>query len=860
MTDKKSRTNDFQRRRIFMREIAKSFLCILCVAAIILSVPVVLGVRAEAAEGLNLAEMQIVLPASPTAVERTAANELYDYIGKITGKSVRVVSEGENSGAGIYIGATEYAKAKGVTYPTEGDTNREAWAIQAIGDSLVLCGAETRGVLYAVYHLLEDVLGVRWWNLWEQYVPIGSAIVPVDYADSGVPVMEYREIFVGAENSTDYPFYVGNRINGNTTHIPASYGGSEVYGLPAHVHTFNRYFNKADFDAHPQWFSMDENGQRVSDRQLCLTNQELKDEFATRLVNNVKKNPDGIFAVCPNDNKYLCDCSACKKEIEAYGTSGYVLDFVNEMARAVAAAGYPETSIEMLVYWMYVDEPKGGVRPEPNVTIRFADNYTDLLHGVNHPNNAESLRRLRIWSEIASNDLYYWQYVVNYNNNGIFPTMFHYGDDFTTLAELGVNGWFAEQEQCINADFWDMKLWLIAKLMEKPVSGEEYTALMDEFIYGYYGEEAGKHIRDYLYYMHEKAEATNVSQDFGAHIIGAEWLKVEDILAGNKYFEKAFDAVGDDTLLQRRLRAARSGFDRVAYENYQRWQEEADEAGLTLPFTRRELGKRVCYTMSEQLALRGGYDGDAQTFFARYDQYTDDLPALPEELTDVAREHVWEYTGSDCRLTKNYAIVEDAASPVGTAIFGDAAGRDTGNSAGMLEYGDTVIIALYNPNVGDKKIEVIARLPLSDIFADQGYQLYSFPFTVPKIGDGGYVYLFNDWGVQIPLMATELKELEGRTVEICLSMKTEGTKFYIDRVLILPEADQRAHNYVNDYESGRSICQICGDVIEFDIEGSGNTKPEGLGQVMLMMVVSAFVEVAGFALLMFLIIRKKRRR
>ena len=68
------------------------------------------------------------------------------------------------------------------------------------------------------------------------------------------------------------------------------------------------------------------------------------------------------------------------------------------------------------------------------------------------------------------------------------------------MQELGVNGWFAEQEHCINAEFWDMKFWLLMKLMEKPVSGEEYTALMDEFIFGYYGEQAGEYIRQYLYY------------------------------------------------------------------------------------------------------------------------------------------------------------------------------------------------------------------------------------------------------------------------------------------------------------------------------------------------------------------------
>ncbi len=844
-----------------MKQSIRVFLIGLCIAAMVLCVPVLPQVQADTADGLLLETMQIVLPASPTAVERTAANELQSYIGKMTGKAIGVVTEGDTSKACIYIGATQYAKDKGVTYPTEGDANGEAWAIQAVDGNVVLCGAPERGVLYAVYHLLEDVLGVRWWNLWEEEVPAGSAVVPADYADSGVPVMEYREIFVGSPKTEDFPFFVRNRMNGHHTSIPTSHGGSEVYGNPAHVHTFNRYFKKDDFAAHPEWFSMNENGERVPDRQLCLSNGALKSEFAKRLIANVAKNPEGIFAVCPNDNKYLCDCGDCKTAIEAYGSSGYVLNFVNEMAKAVAAAGYPDTAIEMLVYWVYVDVPQGGVTPEPNVTIRFADNYTDLLHSVNHANNAESMKRLQAWADMSSSDLYYWQYVVNYYNNGIVPSMFHYGDDFTTLQAMGVNGWFAEQENCINTDFWDMKLWLVTKLMEKPVTGEEYTALMDQFLYGYYGEEAGKHIRDYLYYMHEKAEATDESQTFAANLILANWLTVEDILAGNEYFEKAFAAAGDDALLQRRLRAARSGFDRVAYENYEKWQEQAEKAQLTLPFTKRELGERIYYTISEQVAMRGSYESESAELTARYDQYREDLPELPEALSDVAREHVWEYTGADCRLTKNYAVVNDESTSVGTAICGDAARAEGG--AGLLDGDGAVILALYNPNGEGEQVSVISRIAPGDMIADPGYQLYSFQFTVPKIGDGAFVYVYNDWGVQIPLMATQMQDMEGRTIEIVLSMKKENTAFYIDRILILPEADQRAHKYVDDSQAGRSVCQICGDVQQIAVEPEkapeGEAPPQ-YGKIMLGMLFSGLVEMAGLAFLLFFMIRRKRKK
>ena len=843
-----------------MKNTGKRIMSVLCAIAIVLSLAALPGfsLEAKAAEGLDLTAMQIVVAADANEMEHTAALELRNFIYEMTGVTLAKVTEGENSGAGIYIGPTKYAKAKGVTYPTENDGNKEAWAIQAVDGNLVLTGAEQRGTIYAVYHLLEDVLGVRWWNFWERHVPVGSAIVPADYADSGVPAMEYREIFVGTENNTNYTFYAFNRINGYTTHTPPHYGDNEVYGGPTHVHNFNKYFTADDFAAHPEWFSMDESGQRVSNRQLCLTNPELKQEFAKRLLAYVKKDPGGLFAICPNDNKYLCDCESCTAAIEKYNGSGYVLDFVNEMARAVTAAGYDDATIEMLVYWAYVEVPKEIV-PEPNVMLRIANNDMDILHGINHPNNAEILERTKTWAQLGSNDLYYWQYVVNYYNNGITPSMFYFDDDFATLMELGVNGWFAEQENAINTEFWDMKLWLIAKMMEEPVFGEEYEALMDEFIFGYYGEEAGKYIRDYLYYADSKTEPSDAYKTFGGNVIDAEWLTVEDIITCVGYFDQAYEAAGNDELLRRRVRCARMGVDRVAYENYDRWLSEAEEAGLTLPFGERELGERLSYAFAEQIALRGNYDNGIEKYASRYDQYAEDMPALPAELADVEEDHVFVYEKDDFRLTQKFALTADDASVVGKAVSGEM--------GSVLSKDGSILVALYNPNGGGEQVSLIGQIPSQEIAQNGEYGIYQLNFTVPKMGSGGYMYMTDSWGIQILQMANHMQKLEGENVQIYLSMRSEGGKFYLDRVLMLPESYNAAHSYVRRDHDGMGMCQICGDVVESDdpriaenTEKPGKEQNQGSNQNGLLIGIIAAIVVVDIAVVVLLIVILKKRK
>lgn len=823
-------------KEINMKSIPRRILTILCIIGILLSVAVVMDFSfpvSAAEEGLDLCAMQIVVPDDATLVENTAAQELQTYLHKITGIKPDIHTERQHSGAGIYVGATNCAAENSITYPIEGDEKEEAWAIKAIGGNLFLCGAPGRGPLYAVYHLLEDVLGVRWWNMWEEYVPTGDAIVAADYENSGVPAMEYRGAFYGVEAIADYTYFVRNRLNSNLDKIPEEYGGAEEYGYPAHVHTFNRLFSAVDYATHPEWFSLID-GNREMNSQLCLSNQGLRAEYAKRLIQNVAVDPDAIYAVSPDDNTKFCQCNDCQKEIDTLGHSGYVLRFVNEMADAVKNAGYTHTQIEMLVYWVYLEPPKGDLVPAENVLLRFADNYADLLHGLDHPNNADTLEYLKTWMDLSSNDVYFWQYVVVYLENGVFPSMFHYGDDFTMLQEMGVNGWFAEQEQCINVDFWDMKLWLIAKLMENPVSGEEYAALMDEFIYGYYGEEAGKYIREYLYYMHERAEQTDLHQSFGTSIIGAEWLTLQDIVAGNDYFEKAFAAANGDETLLRRLRAVRSGLDRVIHENFGYWKKQAEDEGMSLPFTKREVGKRIYQTMTEQIQLRGAYDPDITQFYSKYDQrYSQQQVDLPEQYENVAREHILDYNAESLRLAYDYTVVTDPQSVMGKAVCCRADSRLAAGSFSLVfPEGRSIPVAAYDPDkLGGSEHYEIGQISAASMLTDSGYQLYSMQWTVPAMSDNAYIYMVSDWGVQNPFMAQELQDWVGQTVEVVISMRVEGNVegndpnnypvYYIDRMFVVPPQTLQDHDYEpyagrTDADVCKLACTVCGDVTEND--------------------------------------------
>ncbi len=829
---------------------------------------------------LNLCEMPIVLPAAPTEVERSAARELCEYIYRISGKALPVIQEGQETLEfdAVYIGDTRFSNKH--HYIFENNEFGEGWFIKTVRGNLVLGGGKVRGVLYAVYHLLEDVIGVRWWNLWEEHVPILKNItIPADFVSSGVPAMESRDAFMYLLK-TDSLFCVRNRLNSfAAVNAPANYGGKEDFGLPSHVHTLYRYFpayyadgvftepacpydvdpewrdmnnpGKENYlETHPEWFALTERKKRVPNR-FCLSNKDFRQTFQQKLLNSIKycydkADAEGTarpryFDISLSDTSGECQCDACKASIAARGLSGHLLEFVNEMAQVVAPL-YPEVRIETISYSNYLEPPLDQTKPADNVVLIYANCDMDILHDLNHRNNREVLERLLAWKRLCKEgNFYFWDYGVVYGQNGVFPNMYRYAENFRLLDELGVNGYSLEIEQCINTDFWDMKVWLAAKLAENPRA--DFTKLLDDFVMGYYGNAAGPYVRRYLDFMHEKAEACTVGYRYTSSIGRGEWLSVEDILTGYRYFEAAFEAAENDAVLLRRLRTARSGLDRVIADNFDTWSEQAAGKGIHFTPNKSAIARRLVQTFSEQIAFRGEWDSCGESLLRMYEDMLASVgaeaqaqdfshetgrqcverangfaPSTPgaipvvaqeEELLAIDENKLYVFTARCDFSTIGNPIVDDDSSVAGKAAMYDLkACVDTGSRSydfvkekwSVADGNDckTIPIGVY---LGERNDEGTAMSTLfgvlraGDLIADGEYHLYKFGGIVAIESDRAVTFhIFRTWEFQIYTLPFELKELKGKTVDFYLSMKVTGDvtcsdpnrlpAYAIDRVLI----------------------------------------------------------------------------
>lgn len=578
----------------------------------------------------------IVLPAVSSAVEQNAADELRHYLGRATGEEFPVVAEPVD-GPGLYVGFTDFAASRGIA--AQGGANRldgaEAWVVRAVDDSLVLTGGRDpmhRGILYAVYHYLEDVIGVRWWNALEEHVPAltGYAIDP-GLSLAGEPTVMMRCPITLSPLGDEVRFCVRRRTNqlSSQAFLPPEWGGGVTYSKRGNAHTFDQILPRSEalFTEHPEWFAWSaDQRKRIQYGIYCLSDEGLLAAFEEAFVAdigsiyaeadaNAEPRPY-FFNLSPDDSPLVCECDNCRAIVEKSGHSGYILRFVNRMARA-AERVHPGVLVESLAYWFYLEPPLDDTRPAPNVILRVADNETDTVHGLRHPVNAAAWERLEAWGEIcreAGSLLGVWQYNVCYENT-IVPNTLRTGPMVRDYVEHGVQSLFYEHEHALTSDLWGLKHYLLTHLFEDPHLDQD--EVVDDYLTGYYGPAAAP-IREYLDYAHRFVEAGDHWQPFQGGFAKSDFVTWEYLLTAHDCFERAAAAVVGDPTLERRVRQARNSVDYTIFARHEVWLQQARLRGEPFPLDPQVAALRYQLAQEEnRLLLEANFSHDqVEVFYA----------------------------------------------------------------------------------------------------------------------------------------------------------------------------------------------------------------------------------------------------
>ena len=721
------------------------------------------------------ATASIVLGASATKPEQTAAEELSIYLSKVTGADFKIVKESEvlNSETCIYLGSTLYAKCHKI------DTNSfesEQWVIRTIDKNIVLAGGYPRGTLYAVFHFLEDVIGVRWWNPFEETVPLKSTIVIDDLNRQGNPVFDYRDIFMLYGNDSGR-FAVRSRLNGQgDAPIIAKYGNGVDYCFPYHVHTFYRYIPpKTYFKSHPEWFSLI-NGKRLA-KQLCLTNQGLRNTFVIKLKNYIEKSaaiaqkngavPPILFDISQNDWGGMCQCERCQAITKTEGTeTGLLLDFINYIADSIKDE-YPKVNIETLAYQMTRDVPK-NIKPRDNVVIRLCDTGSNYTRSIIDPVNHEFKNLLLGWEKIAKN-MQIWDYAVTYTPYyGLpLPTVHNYAIDYRYYVEHGVQGVFTEFEYPVLADMRDLKLWIMAKSLEDPY--QDYEQLLRQFTDEFYGQ-AGSYIRRYLELLQKAAEDYPDTLSIRQY----RYINLKFVEEAMAVFDQAEHAVNNNSVWLRRVQHARLPLDRAALVFFPRlskqWFQQGGKSGK-MPLDRKVIAERCLSTWETQINLRIKANRRA----AELDRARKEISFLrahrgfstPQKFKNISPDRLFDHTAELTRNHKNIVKkIPDNQAETGVTNRLDLSDED------MEKYRLPIVWGLYD--LGKKRVLKTSFIQSVDV-PGQGYHWYKMGPVV--IGPKCYVYFFWSWIIQLDVNHIFDPANPNHEFEIWARIKFEGPGF-----------------------------------------------------------------------------------
>jgi hypothetical protein len=505
-----------------------------------------LAPRGEPAAEMLLAEQgtaryAILIPADADSRERKAAEDLKQWLGDISGADFGITENASPQGRYISVGDTELADAP------PSDLKDDGYAIGVKGEHLLLHGGRGRGTVNAVYALLEEDLGCRWYD-GDPVLPRSQSLRIAPVPRAYVPQLRLRDPFYKV--SFDETWSLRNRTNAPDAKVREEWGGRIDYGN-FFVHTFHQLVPPGKYFAeHPEYFQMNPDGQRVA-VQLCTTNADLRQLVVDRVREILREQPEiDILSISKMDTVQVCHCEPCKKLREEEGTDiANQLLLVNQVAEAIEA-DHPYVVIDTLAYLETISVPK-TMRPRKNVVIRLCNDSVGAWSKPFTPAEQCRVAELaRAWSAVHDR-IYIWDYNVNFS---------HYLAPMPNMDVIAANirFWVANNAEGVMTQGgyqglaerdW-LRSWVIAKLMWDPTL--DHQALVDDFIHGYYGK-AAPAIAEYEALL--KRQAENHREQLASPPSGIRYpmdiafLSREFVVEADAIFARARELAGDDEKL-----------------------------------------------------------------------------------------------------------------------------------------------------------------------------------------------------------------------------------------------------------------------------------------------------------------------
>ena len=549
---------------------------------------------------------EIVKPAQPTEVDNYAMSELYNLFKQKTGAALAVAEPDKISPdrKHIFVGLSEPALKILGENPLDGLKDQE-YVARNDGDSIFLYGKGLHGNLYAVVDFMENTLGCRLCGDNPVFILTRDLNVK-PFERKGGFSFAYRSLATQREltyqNGMNMGFSernAGHKIVVHKDLFPS--GVKSLKGIPIFVHTSFSYIppnpesighkdafdwmeNKNYFKTNPEFFTQNEAGKRVPDRQLCFSNPGLRKELTKNILKHISLltsewGSDLIITLDQNDSStgsfcYCQECQALGKKYQSPG--GPLYDYLFDVC-AVLQKEYPSVMLKILAY-RRAQTQKPPVLPEgrssfpENLIVVFC-NVEDMVDvDWTNPVNHSTYEDLVAWKKLTPH-LWTWYYYM-YCSGILMPfnNIDRLANDLRMMKTAGVEGVFFEL-MAWDGGMAEVTEYVFCKLTQDV--NRNVQELLQEFTEAQYGPAASMA----LAYINELGAASKTAKEHFGHThttIDFEryftYLTPDNIWRWQGYFDQMNKVVATDARYLKNINRLRRNLD---YATLGRWNDLA---------------------------------------------------------------------------------------------------------------------------------------------------------------------------------------------------------------------------------------------------------------------------------------------
>lgn len=494
---------------------------------------------------------KVVYPAAADEEEQIAYQEFVDLFAEATGVRLQAIPDTDVKSRDkfVSVGRTKQLAESGLTL--DASVGRDGYQILSEGKNTYLVGGDSAGTAFAVYGYMERLFDYKCFTADLHQLNSVDSLRLYQFDVSEKPDIAFR--YTGRQATQSLKSQLRMFNSGEKGDVSYSGGG----------HTFYMQLPPSKYaDEHPEWYSGNWQSGDIGNWQLCVSNQEMRDEMVEVLKASIEQNPNCyIYPVQQNDGGGHCTCDNCMALAEKYGSvGGAYIDMMNYISKKLVAwlreTGNPKADTLLLQTFAYVFTEAAPVDADGNPLIIAEDNVCVFVAPITAPrayayndivNSRYCAQMLIDWQKVCKH-INMWSY--DWSCSSYMQPFNMFGsikENYRYMQSIGCEYFYEEApSHGYTSNLHELKDYVESRLLWD--NSQDLSELINDFCHAFYGEEAGDYIIQYIdalevfYRAGGEPRTHSLVSDQIPSTVKTTYYKYNFVKQLESYFTKALEA------------------------------------------------------------------------------------------------------------------------------------------------------------------------------------------------------------------------------------------------------------------------------------------------------------------------------